>query len=85
AMLVVFGSEGPDVYRCIAAVVLADSSGGRFTIDVSVSDFDALEDVDDRGVVVLAHRYLATLPALDLDDAQAETWDQSVWKTRGES
>ena len=30
ATLVVFGSEGPAVYRCIASVVLADHSGGRF-------------------------------------------------------
>lgn len=85
ATLVVFGSEAPSVLRCIATVILADGSGGRFTLDVSESDLNALEDLDDRAVVVLAHRYLATFPPLDLDDGQAATWDQSVWKKWGES
>lgn len=83
-MLVVFGAEGDALWRCIATVVLSDGSGGRFTLDVSQSDLDALADLDDRSVVVLAHRYLATFPAVDLDEDQAATWDQSVWKTWGE-
>jgi hypothetical protein len=35
--------------------------------------------------VVMAHRYLATFPTVDLDDAQASTWDGSVWKRWGQS
>lgn len=85
ALLVIFGPEAPEVWRCIATVALADGSGGRFTLDVSYSDLDALDDLDDRSLVILAHRYLATLPPLDLDDAQAATWDESVWKKWGEA
>jgi hypothetical protein len=84
ATLVVFGIESPGVWRCIATVVLADGSGGRFTLDVSESDLDALTDMDGEAVVVLAHRYLATFPPLDLDEGQAATWDESVWKKWGE-
>lgn len=83
ATLIVFGPEGSSAYRCIATVMLRDGSGGRFTLDVAVRDYDALKDLDDQGTVVMAHRYLATFPAVDLDDAQAKTWDRSVWKRRG--
>lgn len=84
ATLIVFGTEGSSRYRCIATVVLRDGSGGRFTLDVEVRDYDALKDLDDHGTVVMAHRYLATFPAVDLDDAQAKTWDRSVSKRWGE-
>lgn len=85
AALVVFGTEGGSAYRCIATVMLRDGSGGRFTLDVEVADYDALEDLDDQATVVMAHKYLGTFPAVDLDEAQARTWDQSVWKKWGES
>lgn len=85
ATLVVFGSEGAGLWRCIVTVVLADGSGGRFTLDVSAPALEALPDLDDRAVVVLAHRYLATFPPIDLDADQAATWDESVWKRWGET
>jgi hypothetical protein len=85
ATLIVFGCEERNVYRCIATVVLSDGSGGRFTLDVSISDYNALENLTDRALVIMAHRYLGTFPAIDLDEAQAETWDQSVWKQWGEA
>lgn len=85
AALVVFGREEGSAYRCIVTVVLRDGSGGRFTLDVAMRDYDALEDLDDQGTVVMAHRYLATFPAVDLDDAQAKTWDRSIWKRWGEA
>lgn len=84
ARLVVFGAEEGSTYRCIVTVMLRDGSGGRFTLDVEVRDYDALEDADDQATVVMAHRYLATFPAVDLDDAQAKTWERSVWKRWGE-
>jgi hypothetical protein len=84
AALIVFGPEGSSAYRCIATVMLRDGSGGRFTLDVELRDYDALKDLDDQGMVIMAHRYLATFPAVGLDDAQAKTWDQSVWKRWGE-
>lgn len=84
ALLVVFGREGKSVYRCIATVVLRDGTGGRFTLDIEVKDFDGLEDLSDRATVIMAHRYLATFPSMGLDDAQAKTWEQSVWKKWGE-
>jgi hypothetical protein len=84
-MLVILGTEGEGVWRCITTVVLSDKSGGRFTLDVSRPDFEALKDLDYQAVVALAHRYLATFPPVDLDSDQASTWDQSVWKKWGES
>lgn len=84
ATLVVFGAESPSVWRCIATVILADRTGGRFTLDVAKSDLEALADMDHEAVVVLAHRYIATFPPLDLDENQAATWDESVWKKWGE-
>jgi hypothetical protein len=84
AMLTVFGSEGSGLWRCIVTVILADGSGGRFTLDVSTSALEALDELDDRSVVVLAHRYLATFSPVDLDVDQASTWDQSVWRSWGE-
>lgn len=83
-MLVIFGPEGEGVWRCIATIVLSDKSGGRFTLDVSHSDFEALGDLDDLSVVVLAHRYLATFPPVDLGSDQAADWNDSVWKKWGE-
>jgi hypothetical protein len=85
AMLVVFGREGSAAYRCIATVILQDGSGGRFTLDVAVSDYETLPDLDDQATVILAHRYLATFPPVNLDDAQSKTWDRSVWKKWGEA
>ena len=85
AVLVIFGTEGSSLYRCIVTVILDDGTGGRFTLDVSVSDYDTLEDLDEQATVIMAHDYLATFPVIGLDDAQAQTWDQSVWKRWGES
>jgi hypothetical protein len=85
ATLVVFGTEGRGTLRCIATVILADGSGGRFTLDVAVSDYEALDDLDDQAMVEMAHRYLGTFPPVPLDDAQGRTWDSSVWKAWGES
>lgn len=84
ATLVVFGNEGRSVYRCIATVVLRDGSGGRFTLDVALADYGRLKDLDERETVIMAHRYLATFPPVRLDDAQAETWEGSVWQKWGE-
>jgi hypothetical protein len=84
ATLVVFGHEGSSLYRCIATVLLRDGSGGRFTLDVEVADYDGLKDVDERTTVIMAHRYLATFPPVNLDDAQAKTWEGSVWQKWGE-
>ena len=84
-MLVIFGPEGDGVWRCIATVIFSDKSGGRFTLDVSHSDFEALNDLDDQSVVVLAHRYLATFSPVDLDPDQAANWNQSVWKKWGDA
>jgi hypothetical protein len=67
AALIAFGTEGPAVWRCIATVILADRSGGRFTLDVSYASFDALRELDQREIVLLAHDYLGTVPAIDLD------------------
>jgi hypothetical protein len=78
ATLVIFGSEGPGVCRCIATVIFADGSGGRFTIDVSESDFDSLEDLSDRELVIMAHRYLATYAPVELDENQASSWTSDV-------
>jgi hypothetical protein len=80
---VVFGPEGSALLRCIVTVLLVDGSGGRFTLDVSKLDLDALDDMGDKDVVVHAHRYLATFPQLDLDRNQAATWDQRIWKKWG--
>jgi hypothetical protein len=85
ATLVVFGPEGASLWRCIVTVVLADDSGGRFTLDVSTSALDNLPDLDEKAVVILAHRYLATFPPIDLDPDQAASWEESVWKRWGES
>jgi hypothetical protein len=85
AYLVVFGPEGLALWRCIVTVILADGTGGRFTLDVSASGLSALPDMDSRAVVILAHKYLATFPPVDLDADQAATWDESVWKRWGTS
>lgn len=84
ANLVIFGPEGAGLWRCIVTVILADDSGGRFTLDVSASRLDSLRDLDRREVVLLAHRYLATFPPIDLDPGQAVTWDEGVWRRWGE-
>ena len=83
ATLVVFGREGAATYRCIATVIFADGSGGRFTLDVAESEYAKLEDLDYQATVIMAHRYLATFPPVDLDEAQAQTWDENAWKSWG--
>jgi hypothetical protein len=93
ATLVVFGREGTGLWRSIATVVLADGSGGRFTLDVAAADLDALPDLDDRTLVTMAHRYLGTFPPINVDgsvtgpEAEGEewSWERSVWKRWGES
>jgi hypothetical protein len=84
AVLVTFGAEGPGVHRCIATIILNDRSGGRFTLDVAKDNFDGLADLDDRSLVVMAHRYLAKFAPVELDEDQADTWEGSVWKRWGE-
>lgn len=44
-----------------------------------MADYDALEDLDDQAMLVMAHRYLGTFPAVGLDEAQARTWNRSIW------
>lgn len=85
ATLVILGREGFSAYRCIATVMLREGSGGRFTLDVEATDYDGLEDLDEQSTVIMAHRYLATFPAVDLDDTQAKTWKGDVWEKWGES
>lgn len=91
AVLVVFGEEGVGAYRCIATVILGDGSGGRFTLDVAKNRFDKLDDLDDRILVTMAHRYLAEFqpvelnPEADVDQGQSKTWENSVWKRWGET
>ncbi|MER6951514.1 hypothetical protein ABT294_46615 [Nonomuraea sp. NPDC000554] len=72
---VVFGTEGPGVYRCLVTAVLDDGSGGSFTLDMSHADFDALPDVTADELVGMAHLYLAEMPPIDLDPDQRETWE----------
>lgn len=81
--LIIVGTESSDIYRCIATIELGDRSGGRFTLDVSVADFAKLKDLNHQVTVEFAHRYLATFPPVDLDERQAKTWEDSVWKSWG--
>lgn len=69
-LLVVFGTEEPSAYRALVTVILEDSSGGSFTLDLAVDDFDDLPDVGTEALVTLAHRYLLTFPPIDLDPEQ---------------
>jgi hypothetical protein len=85
ATLVILGKEEPALWRCIATVILTDGTGGRFTIDVSKPDYQALPDLDRAAVVTLAHLYLGSFPPIPLDEDQAETYDGSVWKRWGEA
>lgn len=73
-MLTVTEIEHPSVYRCMVNVILDNRSGGRFTLEVPFKDFNRLADVNPKMLVTLAHEYLLTLPFLDLDPDQAETW-----------
>ncbi|GAA3649344.1 hypothetical protein GCM10022224_010090 [Nonomuraea antimicrobica] len=72
---VVFGTEGPGVYRCLVTAVLDDGSGGSFTLDVSHADFDALPDVTADELVEMAHLYLLDMPPIDLDPDQQASWE----------
>ena len=72
-MLVILGVEHSSVYRCIATVVLKDSSGGRFTLDVAFTDFDALPEAAFRDLVSFSHQYLVGFPYLKLDPSQEES------------
>jgi hypothetical protein len=67
AFVVVFGSQGVGVLRCIACVITPRWAGFNFPMDVGVGDFAALPDATDADIVELAHRYLWALPMLDLD------------------
>jgi hypothetical protein len=69
ALVVIFGPEGRDtVYRCVTTVVLRDDTGGFFSLDMSSKDFNALDDLDYRGTVLMAHRYLLTFPHVPVPD-----------------
>jgi hypothetical protein len=73
-MLAVVGTEGRGVYRCLVTAVLDDESKCKFTLDVSVDDFDGLPDLSLDAVLSLAHKYLLGFPSLELDPAQKESW-----------
>lgn len=64
---VVFGPEGPDVYRCLVIAVLDDGTGGSFTLDMTRADFEALPDVTPDELALMAHLYLAEMPPVELD------------------
>jgi hypothetical protein len=70
--MVVFGSEGTTLLRCIAIAVLDDGSGGSFTLDVHLADFNRLPDATPEELAMLAHSYLARFPPLELDLDQRE-------------
>jgi hypothetical protein len=73
-MATVYGTEGRSVYRCLIMAVLKDKSKCNFTLDVSVEDFNHLPDVPLKEVISLAHKYLLSVPPLDLDSTQKESW-----------
>lgn len=89
ATLIIFGTEGPKIWRCVTTVLLTDGSGGTFTLDVSHSSFDALQDIDQQGLIMLAHRYLLSLPFVPLapanSDPRPDTFETSAWKAWGEA
>jgi hypothetical protein len=68
--MVVFGLEEPALLRCMVIAVLDDGSGGSFTLDVSLADFNRLPDATPEELAMLGHLYLAHFPPLELDPDQ---------------
>lgn len=69
-----FGKEASDVFRCLCTAMLDIGTGHSFTLDVSEEDFSRLDDVPIEMLVVFAHRYLIHFPPLPLDPSQEESW-----------
>ena len=67
-LLVSIGTEEPDGYRGLVTVILTDGTGGSFTLDLAVREFEQLPDVSHEELVTLAHLYLMTFPPLDPEE-----------------
>jgi hypothetical protein len=72
--LYVLGSDGHDRIRCVVVPKLMRGSRGRFSIDLDLTQLDALPALADEDAIGLVRELLEWTPAIPLTEDQEDAW-----------